>query len=356
MTQDKFNSTRHYTQLTAEDRGVIEGLHHTKGFSIRKIAARLHRAPSTISRELNRGKTRQLRSNYLSYEAYYADTAQILHEQRCQHDYCQLHLKGRWHFFFNWLTAKVKKAKFRLQSIDGYCHLFKRLYPAHACPSTPTVYRYLDRGLLPLDNTILPEKLRRHIKHAGRHRDRRNKRLAGTSIEQRPQAVNERKTFGDWEGDLVKGKRVVNEPALLTLTERKSRYELIYKLPDYHAQTCLDVLQRVINSKGAKWFHSITFDNGSEFALLDRVKGTQIYYCHPYTPSERGSNENANGLIRELIPKGISLHHFSKTYIHEAQKVLNGRLRKSLGYRSAADVFQQFSQPRRTVQTPVATF
>ncbi|WP_414467465.1 helix-turn-helix domain-containing protein [Lacticaseibacillus chiayiensis] len=69
MTQDKFNSTRHYTQLTAEDRGVIEGLHHTKGFSIRKIAARLHRAPSTISRELNRGKTRQLRSNYLSYEA-----------------------------------------------------------------------------------------------------------------------------------------------------------------------------------------------------------------------------------------------------------------------------------------------
>lgn len=346
MTYTQSNSPKHYTQLSAEDRGIIDALHRTKGFSIRKIATRLHRAPSTISRELHRGKIRQLTTDYLPYQVYFADTAQILHEQRCQHDYCRLHLQGCWQFFFNWLTAKVKQTKFRLQSMDGYCHLFKRRYPFHACPSTPTVYRYLNRGLLDLDNTILPEKLRRHIKHAGRHRDRRNKRLAGTSIEQRPQAVNQRQTFGDWEGDLVKGKRVVNEPALLTLTERKSRYELIYKLPDYHAKTCLNALQRVINTKGADWFHSITFDNGSEFALLDHVKGTQIYYCHPYTPSERGSNENANGLIREFIPKGVSLHYFSKQYIHETQNVLNGRLRKRLGYRSAADVFQQFSRPR----------
>ncbi|WP_263405107.1 IS30 family transposase [Schleiferilactobacillus harbinensis] len=87
-------------------------------------------------------------------------------------------------------------------------------------------------------------------------------------------------------------------------------------------------------------FHSIIFDNGSELALLDQVKGTKIYYCHPCTPSERGSNENANGLICEFIPKGISLHKFSKKLIREVQDVLNGRLRKSLGYRSASAALQ----------------
>lgn len=344
MTHDQFNSTKHYTQLTAEDRGEIEALHHTDGFSIRRIAAKLHRNLSTISRELHRGQVRQLSPEYLPYFDYFAPTAQTLHEQRCHHDYLNLHLKGRWRRFFHWLAAKVKKIRFRRQSIDGYVHLFKRLYPDSDCPSTPTVYRYIDRGLLPVDNTVLPEKLRRHIKHPGRHHLRQNRRLAGVSIDQRPLVVNERKTFGDWEGDLVKGKRVVNEAALLTLTERQTRYELIYKIPDYHAQTCLNALQWIINTKGAELFHSITFDNGSEFALLDQVHGTQIYYCHPYTPCERGSIENANGLIREFMPKGVSLHHFSEAYVQETQTVLNERLRKSLDYRSSAEVFHRLSR------------
>lgn len=116
-----------------------------------------------FSRELHRGQVRQLSPEYLPYFDYFAPTAQTLHEQRCHHDYLDLHLKGRWRRFFHWLAAKVKKNRFRRQNIDGYVHLFKRLYPDADCPSTPTVYRYLDRGLLPFDNTVLPEKLRRHI-------------------------------------------------------------------------------------------------------------------------------------------------------------------------------------------------
>ena len=78
----------------------------------------------------------------------------------------------------------------------------------------------------------------------------------------------------------------------------------------------------------------------SEFALLDQLRGTKIYYCHPYTPSERGSNENANGLIREFIPKGQSLWEVSKKKIRKIQDVLNHRLRKCLGYRSAIAALQ----------------
>lgn len=339
MTQHQSNSTRQYTQLTPEDRGMIDALYHSDDCSIRMIAQEIGRSPSTVSRELKRGTVQQMDSQRLYYRDYYADAAQILHDKRRANS--RPHgLLVKCHHFFQWLDNRVKKEHFRRQSIDGLVHLYQQLFPHRACPATSTVYRYIDQGLLKIDNMDLPEKLRRHIKGHHRNHDRKNKKIAGTSIEQRPKVVNERQTYGDWEGDLVKGKRTVNEPALLTLTERRTRFELIYKIPDYHAQTCLQALQWVLDHHGAGLFHSITFDNGSEFALLNQVKGTKIYYCHPYTPSERGSNENANGLIREFIPKGISLHKFSKKLIRKVQDVLNGRLRKSLGYRSASAALQ----------------
>ena len=343
MTHSQSNSPKHYTQLNAEERGMIDALYHTHELSYHEIAAEINRSASTVKREIDRASVRQLHSNRLPFHDYFADAAQAQHEKLRHHDYRKMHVQGRWRSFFNWLVAKVRKdhAGFREQSVDGYVHLFERVYPDIPCPSTPTVYRYIDDDLLPLDNTDLPEKLRRRVKKPGRKHDRQNKRLVGTSIEERPEAVNERKTFGDWEGDLVKGKRTVNEPALLTLTERETRYELVFKIPNYHAETCRQALQWVVDTQGADLFHSITFDNGSEFALLDQVQDTQIYYCHPYTPSERGSNENANGLLREFIPKGVSLHHFSKEFVHHMQVVLNERLRKILSYHSPAEAFRE---------------
>lgn len=188
-------------------------------------------------------------------------------------------------------------------------------------------HQYLFRWL---DSRILKEHLRRQVKGYHHNHDRRNKKLAGTLIEQRPEVVNKRQTYGDWEGDLVKGKLSMNELALLTLTERRKRLALIYKLLDYHAQTCLRAFQWVLDQHEAGLFRSITFDNGPEFALLNQVKGIRIYYCHPYTPSERGSDENVGGLIRKFIPKGISLYKFGKKLIREFQDVLNGRLRRLL--------------------------
>lgn len=340
MTHSNTITTRHYQQLSAEERGQIQALHED-GYSIRRIANRLERNPSTISRELKRGTVRQLNSNYLPYFKYYADTAQVVYAKHRAHCHSKGLLKPCW-LFFKMLCTELKK-HFRVDSVDSFVHRFQREHPDKPCPSTPTVYRYIDMGRLPLRNADLPLKLRRRVKSWRKAHHRMNKKVLGTSIDERPAVIQERTTIGDWEGDLVKGKRTVSEPAVMTLTDRLSRYEIITKIPNYHANTCRDALQKIIDAYGPEKFHSVTFDNGSEFALMDQVKDTQIYFAHPSAPWERGSNENQNGLIREFMPKGKSMHAFDDSYVANVQDALNHRLRKSLGYLSASEAFQQFS-------------
>lgn len=340
MTQTNSITTCHYQQLTAEERGQIQVLHEDN-YSMRVIATRLHRSPSTISRELKRGTVRQLNTNYLPFYRYFADAGQVVYQKHR----LNCHAKGllkQCRFFFK-LLCKALKSPFRVDGIDSFVHRFRRDHPGKPCPSTPTVYRYIDKGLLPLNNSDLPMKLRRRVKSSHKAHKRMNKKILGTSIDDRPSIVDARTTIGDWEGDLVKGKRVASEPAIMTLTDRLTRYEIIVKIANYHAETCRDALQSIINTYGADKFHSITFDNGSEFSLLNQVQGTQIYFAHPYSPWERGSNENQNGLIREFIPKGKSLKTYDDNYLEQVQSALNHKLRKSLDYLSASEAFELFS-------------
>lgn len=176
-------------------------------------------------------------------------------------------------------------------------------------------------------------KLRRRIKSAHKTHQRMNKRSLGQSIEDRPTAVNGRMEGGHWEGDLIKGKRVDSEPSIMTLTERASRYEIIVKIEDYHAETCRQALQDIIDDYGPEHFKPVTFDNGSEFANLSQVTGTTVYFAHPYSPWKRGSNENQNQLIREFVLKGRSMRSLTIT---EIQDGLNQHPRRILGYQSAS--------------------
>ena len=123
----------------------------------------------------------------------------------------------------------------------------------------------------------------------------------------------------------------------MTLTERWTRYEIIVKIPNYQADTCLNELQATIDQHPG-YFKTLTFDNGSEFKLLDQVQGAKIYFAHPYSPWERGSNENLNGLIREYITKGKSLHDLSRQTIATIKAALNQKHRKLLGYASAVEL------------------
>lgn len=115
-------------------------------------------------------------------------------------------------------------------------------------------------------------KLRRRVENTKKLHQRMNQKVLAP-IDERSDIGNERTTIGDWEGDLTKGKRTVNEPTVLTLTDRLSRFKIIVKVPNYYADTCRNALQSIIDKYGADKFHSVTFDNGSEFSLLSQVKG-----------------------------------------------------------------------------------
>ncbi|WP_133467914.1 IS30 family transposase, partial [Lactobacillus crispatus] len=189
----------------------------------------------------------------------------------------------------------------------------------------------------------LPMKLkrRRNKRHHSHGGHALHKKHLGNSIEQRPKEIEDRKAPLHWEGDLVKGVRRKNQPALMTLTERTTRFEVVIKIPDYRASTCQRLLQKEIDRHPA-WFKSITFDNGSEFADMTKIKGCQIYFAHPYSPWERGTNENCNGLLRQFFPKGKSMKDKSKAYVQQATDAINHKYRQILQYHTAEELFKQY--------------
>lgn len=286
MTNSNSSISRHYHQLTSEQRGQIQTMLDSGITSCSAIARKVGCHKSTISREIRRGSVLQRDHNYLLYEHYYADTAQICHDKRRRDCYKRDPLK-HYAVFLRMLSRRFK-AKFDATSIDEFVGEFKQTMPGYPCPSTPTVYRYIDRGLLNISNIDLPMKLKRrrnkrHHSHGGHVLHRKN---LGNSIEQRPKEVEDRATPLHREGDLVKGVKRKNQPALMTLTERTTRFEVVIKIPDYRASTCQRLLQKEIDQH-PDWFKTITFDNGSEFAYMTKIKNCQICFAHPYSSWER---------------------------------------------------------------------
>lgn len=179
---------------------------------------------------------------------------------------------------------------------------------------------------------------------------------AGESIEQRPEEIDGREEFGHWEGDTVysgKGKRKTTR-ALLTLTERKTRKEIIIAIPNRKAETVVKALDALERKLGARRFRaifkSITFDNGTEFAAAEELERscinkhlprTKVYFCHPYSSWERGTNENTNGMIRRRFPKGTNFAAVTNAQIAQAENWINNYPRKILGYKSSEIVFRE---------------
>lgn len=219
------------------------------------------------------------------------------------------------------------------------------------------VYHYIKKGLF---LNLTQEELPRHGKHKQAYKKVCKKEAArapaGESIEQRPTEVNERQEFGHWEGDTVysgKGK-VKTTCALFTMTERKTRNEIIIGVPNRKAETivkAVDALERKLGARKFRLiFKSITFDNGTEFAAADMLERscinktiprTKVYFCHPYSSWERGSNEHVNGMIRRKHPKGTDFSKVSKEQLAATEKWVNEYPRKIFGYKSSAIMFQQ---------------
>ncbi|VGT20771.1 truncated transposase [Streptococcus pyogenes] len=154
-----------------------------------------------------------------------------------------------------------------------------------------------------------------------------NKKTLGKSIEERPEYINDRSEFGHWKIDLVLGKKTKGEAVMLTLVERQTRYALGVKLEDKQSQTINRAVTHLISHYPIA---SITADNGSEFSLLSDLKAVDVYFAHPYSSHERGTNENFNGLLREYVPKGISLNPLTSEELDNYLTAINERPRRLL--------------------------
>lgn len=229
------------------------------------------------------------------------------------------------------------------------CAALGRIKREKACKtiiSKTTLYRYIRAGDIFTRITMNDVKLKQR-----RYQKATVKRPPkGTSIEQRPEEIAARKTFGHWEMDCVIGKHGTNE-TILAFTERLTRFEIVCKMPDRKAATVvryLNKLEKCYGKEFRKLFKSITVDNGVEFSDFKRLeksiyggKRTSVYYCHPYTSCERGSNERLNREIRRLIPKGTDLSTVSDKRIKAVETWVNEYPREIFGYATSAELFAE---------------
>lgn len=325
--------------LTYNQRLQIEALYkvHTP---IKKIAEIVGCCFSTVYKELKRGKVQLLDYHLREYTSYSADIAQQ------KHDYAQTS-KGRPlklgsdHAFADFITSRIKKDHY--SPAAALAAAASQGFDTQICVNT--LYNYIDKEVLDLSNKDLLIKGHRK-KKAEPKRGKSIRVKEAPSIERRPDYINDRSEIGHWEMDCVcSGEH--KRTALLVLTERVSRHELIFKIPDKTTASVvkiLDKLERQLRSDFSRVFRSITVDNGSEFCdwhgLRRSLYGglrTEVYYCHPYCSSERGSNENANRIIRRFIPKGTDIAKISRRQIREIQDWMNNYPRRILGYACAAD-------------------
>ena len=220
--------------------------------------------------------------------------------------------------------------------------------------SEKTIYNYIDKGVfLRLERANLPQKGKRKRKYE-KVKSKPARAPKGESIENRPQEINERETFGHWEMDCVEGKKKTKE-TLLVLSERLTRREIIIKMPDKTAASVVKALNRLERKYGRRFpqiFKSITVDNGSEFADCAGIeksifgrgkrKRTTVYYCHPYSAYERGTNENINKMIRRFLPKGTDFRQVSVEYVARIETWINNYPREILGFETSGALFEKY--------------
>ena len=341
MTQTE-NTTflRKGKHLDYEERNKIEAWKQIdRPLSNRAIAKLLGRAPQTIHSEVKDGTVRQIRrhvQNGKTYEyesfVYSADAGQAAYENARTNSRKQ----PKWVSSPKFMAYADHQMKTEKQAPDVVVGRAKKLglFPNETIPCTTTLYNYIDLGWLETKNIDLHLKVRRNTK---RSQSRKNKKILGDLIEKRPDIVDTRERFGDWEIDTVNGLRVGKDQALLTLTERKTRYEIIIKIDGKAANPvdrALTALKEAAGNDFEVLFKTITSDNGAEFAGLTTLLKdiTEVYFTHPYSSWERGTNENHNGIIRRFIPKGTRMEDVALTTIRRVQDWMNNLPRRILGY------------------------
>lgn len=337
---------RSFKHLDVRERYQIEIL-LKEGKKPKEIAKVMGRDRRTIEREIARGSVRLLNSDLTYSVKYCADVGQRRYEEASSNKGAGLKI-GHDHELANYIEKRIKEDKYSPDAVIGEIKAKGLKFRAMIC--TKTLYNYIDKGIFAnISNKDLPVK-RNKKKRKYRRVRIALKNLRGTSIEERPAHIEERGEYGHWEMDCIVGKGGEKGAALLVLTERSTRQEIIRKMPDKSQASVkkeIDKLERKYGKKFTKLFKTVTVDNGTEFldskgleasVLVPGKMRLKIYYAHPYSSWERGSNENANKLIRRFIPKGTDIGKLTEKEMKRIEHWMNNYPRRIFGYRTANEM------------------
>ena len=316
-----------YRQLASEERYMLAALRR-QGYNQAEIARTLGRHRSTVCRELRRNSTR-------ADGRYRAFTAQERTNGRRSRSRRNRRFSAEDFSLIDGLLCR----QWSPEQVAGYLARHELLSVSHE-----TIYRHVWR------DKQAGGKLYTHLRGARKRRRKRygaydsRGRLAGKRmISERPAEVESREVVGHWEADTVMGAGA--KDCVLTLVERKTGLVLVGKLPDRTAASLSRRAVGLIRGSGAR-FETVTADNGTEFhdyRRVERLTGAAFYFARPYHSWERGSNENANGLIRQYLPKGKSMAALSQQQCNAIARKLNTRPRKRLGFRTPLECFNESS-------------
>ncbi len=355
MEQINYTTRRgKYKHLSERDRYRLEGYLET-GLTVKQAAGKLNSHLSTIYREIKRGQVKRINSDLTEYWAYRANTAHNDYERKVTNRAHQLKIE-KYKELADYIREKIYKEKHSPDAVIGRIKQEVQKFKGLIC--TKTLYNYIDREVFEgITNATLWEKRKRRKRKYKQVSRISLKNKGSRSIEERPEKVNNRLEYGHWEGDCIVGVRNGRKDGLFTLSERMTREEIIVKIKSLTQDSILKALNKLETGYGSyfrKKFKTITLDNGREFldwesverSVLNGKKRTLVYFAHPYSSWERGTNENQNKMIRRFIPKGTDISKLSDREIKRIEEWMNNYPRKILGYRTPNELVVNITNNR----------
>ncbi len=344
-----------HTHFTWGERLLLEYHHNgTNGYekitSPTLLGTLMSKSERTIRREIKRGRVEHLTSDLVKVMVYNAEYAHRDAESKNGAKGPAIKLGRDWKLV-NEVTKLIKEENYSPYAVIQ--HFERTFWPSNTRICEKTLYNYIAAG--DITDVSVKDLLYKGKRFKPKGRPRKHSRAmnASRSIDKRPKEANERIVAGHWEMDTVYSGKEFSSVCLLTLTERKTRVEITRKIPDRTAASVTKEIDKIERQMGAlafrELFISITPDNGTEFSnvealersILNKKARTQLFFAHPYSSYERGTNENHNGIIRRFIPKGSDIGLQKKSTIRRIQDWMNNYPRKILNGKSPLEALAE---------------
>ena len=345
--QNNTTKSRKGKHLEYSERQSIERWYNRDKRTKVEISRLLDRTEKTIRNEIKRGLVKNLTTELIEIWVYSAEVAQKSYEYYLKAKGPKLKI-GNDYELKEYVEKSIKEDRKSPEVIAK--EIKKKNFKTQMCART------IRNNIYAGDIYDIKSKdmiYKKEYKEKNKNKKIFEKVPAEKSIDYRPKEANTREEYGHWEGDLVIGSKNKGA-ALFTLTERKTREEIIVKIPGKKAEyvvEALDFIERKYKKEFYNKFKTITFDNGGEFRKWKQLEKsydkrrkktrTEVYYAHPYRSGERGSNENANRLIRRFIPKGIDITPIAEEYIQKIENWINNYPRAMFNYKSTNEILSE---------------